>query len=140
MEDDKLESLFANFEPDLPSDVGFMNKLQQNITTVDTIIQEVADIRSRNKKALIIGLFIGFLVGFLFSLLLPYLNTTVSNWQLTLPNESLLKIFTNNFTVIAWIVIGTTSVLASINSYEVSLSLLNSKNHLNEKSCLRSRR
>ena len=133
MEDDKLESLFANFEPDLPSDVGFMNKLQQNITTVDTIIQEVADIRSRNKKALIIGLFIGFLVGFLFSLLLPYLNATVSNWQLTLPNESLLKIFTNNFTVIAWIVIGTTSVLASINSYEVSLSLLNSKNHLNEK-------
>lgn len=124
MEDDKLEYLFTNFAPELPSDIEFMNKLCQNLATVDIIRQQAADSRSRNTKAVVIGLVIGFIVGFLFSLLLPYLSHTVSNWQLTLPSESLLKTFANNFYPIAWIVIGTTSVLAALNSYEVSLSLL----------------
>lgn len=127
MEDDKIKSLFADFEPELTSDVQFMNNLQRSLTTVDIIRQHAAESRSRNKKAVVIGIVMGFIVGFLFSLLLPYLSDTVSNWQLTLPRESLLKTFANNFNPIAWIVIGTTSVLAALNTYEVSLSLLNPK-------------
>lgn len=124
MEDDILESLFAGFKPELSSDIEFMNKLKKNLTTIDLIRQNIAVTRLRNKQAVVIGLVVGFIVGFLFSMLLPYLKDIVSNWQSMLPNEPLLNIFVNNFSVIACIVIGTTSVLAALNTYEVSLFLM----------------
>lgn len=130
MEDDKLKSLFANFEPELSSDFRFMNKLQRNLNSVEMIKQHNAEVRARSKKAVAIAAVVGFIVGFMFSLSLPYLNYAVSNWQLTLPSESMLNTFANNFTTIAWLVIGGTSVIAALNSYEISLSLLKPKESL----------
>lgn len=127
MEDDKLKSLFSNFEPELSSDFLFMNKLQRNLNSVELIKQHTVEVRSRSRKAVAIAAIVGFMVGFLFSLSLPYLSEAVSNWQLTLPSESVMNVFANNFTIIAWIVIGGTSVFAALNSYELSLSLLKPK-------------
>ena len=127
MEDDKLKSLFSKFEPELSSDFLFMNKLQRNLNSVELIKQHTAEVRSRSRKAVAIAAIVGFIVGFLFSLSLPYLTDAVSNWQLTLPSESVMNVFANNFTIIAWLVIGGTSVFAALNSYEVSLSLLRPK-------------
>ena len=127
MEDDKLKSLFSNFEPELSSDFLFMNKLQRNLNSVELIKQHTVEVRSRSRKAVAIAAIVGFIVGFLFSLSLPDLSEAVSNWQLTLPSESVMNIFANNFTIIAWLVIGGTSVFAALNSYELSLSLLKPK-------------
>lgn len=127
MEDDKFKFLFSDFEPELSSDSQFMNKLQQNLNSVEIIKQHTAEVRARCKKAVVIAAFVGFIVGFLFSLSLPYLSEVVSNWQLTLPSESVMSTLANNFTTIAWLVIGGTSVLAALNSYEISLSLLKPK-------------
>lgn len=127
MEDDKLKSLFSNFEPELSSDFLFMNKLKRNLNSVELIKQHTVEVRSRSRKAVAIAAIVGFIVGFLFSLSLPYLSEAVSNWQLTLPSESVMNIFANNFTIIAWLVIGGTSVFAALNSYELSLSLLKPK-------------
>ena len=127
MEDDKLKSLFSNFEPELSSDFLFMNNLQRNLNSVELIKQHTVEVRSRSRKAVAIAAIVGFIVGFLFSLSLPYLSEAVSNWQLTLPSESVMNVFANNFTIIAWLVIGGTSVFAALNSYELSLSLLKPK-------------
>ena len=127
MEDDKLKSLFSNFEPELSSDFQFINKLQQNLDSVEIIKQHTAEVRSRTKKAVGIAVIVGFIVGFLFSLSLPYVIDAVANWQLTLPSESILNAFATNFTIIAWLVIGGTSVFAAINTYEISISLLKPK-------------
>lgn len=127
MEDDKLKSLFSNFEPELSSDFLFMNKLKRNLNSVELIKQHTVEVRSRSRKAVAIAAIVGFIVGFLFSLSLPYLSEAVSNWQLTLPSESVVNVFANNFTIIAWLVIGGTSVFAALNSYELSLSLLKPK-------------
>ena len=127
MEDDKLKSLFSNFEPELSSDFLFMNKLQRNLNSVELIKQHTVEVRSRSRKAVAIAAIVRFIVGFLFSLSLPYLSEAVSNWQLTLPSESVMNVFANNFTIIAWLVIGGTSVFAALNSYELSLSLLKPK-------------
>lgn len=127
MEDEKLKFLFSNFEPELSPDLKFMNKLQQNLYSVEIIKQHTAEVRSRSKKAVAIAAVVGFIVGFLFSLSLPYLCEAVSNWQMTLPSESVMNALANNFTTIAWLVIGCTSVLAALNSYEISLSLLKPK-------------
>ena len=127
MEDYKLKSLFSNFEPELASDFQLMNKLQGSLNSVEIIKQHTAEVRTRNKKAVVIAAVIGFVIGFLLSLSLPYLSNVVSNWQLTLPNESLLNAVANNFTIIAWLIVGGTSVVMALNTYEISLSMLKSK-------------
>lgn len=127
MEDYKLKSLFSNFEPELTSDFQFMNKLRGSLNSVEIIKQHTAEARARNKKAVVIAAVIGFIIGLILSLSLPYLSNAVSNWQLTLPNESVLNTFANNFTIIAWFIVGGTSVLMALNTYEISLSLLKPK-------------
>ena len=127
MEDDKLKTLFSNFEPEISSEFQFMSKLQKNLNSVELIKQHNAEVKSRNKKAVAIAAITGFIVGFLVSLCLPYLTDVVSNWQLTLPSKSILNTFADNFTIIAWIVTGAISVLATLNTYEFTLSLLKPK-------------
>lgn len=127
MEDDKLKFLFTNFEPELSSDFKFMNKLERNLNSVEIIKRHTAEVRSRNKKAVAIAAFAGFIVGFVFSLFLPYLSNAASDWQSTLPGGYIMNLFADSFTIIAWAVIAGTSVLAAINTYEVSLSLLKPK-------------
>ena len=127
MEDDKLKFLVTNFEPELSSDFKFMNKLERNLNSVEIIKRHTAEVRSRNKKAVAIAAFAGFIVGFVFSLFLPYLSNAVSDWQSTLPGGYIMNLFADSFTIIAWAVIAGTSVLAAINTYEVSLSLLKPK-------------
>ncbi len=124
MEDDKFKSLFSNFDPELSSDTQFMGRLESTLNSVEIIKQHIAESRSRNKTAVTIGVVVGFIVGFLFSLSLPYLNNAVSDWRLSLPDASVMKTFADNFTIIAWAVIGSTSVFAALNTYEITLSML----------------
>lgn len=124
MEDDKLKMLFSDFKPEMQSDIQFMNNLRRNLNAIESIKQQNADMRSRSRKAVAIAAFVGFIVGCLFSLSLPYLRAEVARWQFTLPAESVMNAVADNFTIIAWIVIGATSILAAINTYELSFSLL----------------
>lgn len=127
MEDDKLKKLFSDFEPELSSDLRFMDTLRRNLNSVEIIKRHTAEVRARNKAAVAVAAAVGFIVGFLFSLSLPILSAAVSDWQAELPGASMLYALADNFTVIAWLVIGGTSVLAAINTYEVSLTLLKPK-------------
>lgn len=129
MEDDKIKSLFADFNPEISSDLQFMSRLERNLNSVEIIKRHASEVRSRNKKAVAVAALVGFVVGFLFSLSLPYLSAAVSDWQLTLPQESSMNILANNFMLIAWIVIGGTSVFTALNAYEVSLFIQKRKEH-----------
>ena len=44
-------------------------------------------------------------------------------WQATLPSESVMQAFAGNFTIIAWIAVAGTTVLASVSTYEITQSL-----------------
>lgn len=119
--------MLTNFEPELSSDFQFMSKLERSLNSVEILKQHAAEVRSRNKKAVVLAAVLGFIVGMLFSLTLPYLSSAVAEWQLSLPGDSMLNALADNFTIIAWIAIGGTSVLTALNTYEVSLSLIKPK-------------
>lgn len=127
MEDDKFRSLFAGFDPELSTDFQFMHKLERSLNSVEMVKQRVSETRSRSRKAVAFAAVAGFIVGFLFSLALPYLSGIVADRQLALPAESVANAFAEHFTLIAWTVIGATSVFAALNTYELSLSLLKPK-------------
>lgn len=127
MEDDKLKSLFADFQPDLSSDRAFVERLERNLHSVEIVRQRSAELRARNRKAVVIAAFAGFVVGMLFTLTLPYLNALVAGWRLELPESALLGILANNFAMIAWTLVCGTVVFTALNAYELSLSLLKRK-------------
>ncbi len=122
MEEDKLKSLFAEFRPDLSSDRRFMDRLTRNMESVEIVKRRMAETRARNRRAVTVAAIVGFVVGFLFSLTLPYLSGVVAGWQLTLPQESVMNVVADWFAVMAWGVIGSTAVIAAINTYDMMTS------------------
>lgn len=122
MEDDKLRSLFADFQPELSSDRQFMSCLERNMESVEIVKRRMAEMRARNRRAIAVAAVVGFVVGFVFSLALPYLSGLVADWQLTLPEESVMSVAADYFAVIAWGVTGATAVIAAINTYDMITS------------------
>lgn len=122
MEEDKLKSLFAEFRPELSSDRQFMNRLTRNMESVEIVKRRMAEMRARNRRAIAVAAVVGFVVGFVFSLALPYLSGLVADWQLTLPEESVMSVAADYFAVIAWGVTGATAVIAAINTYDMMTS------------------
>lgn len=122
MEEDKLKSLFAEFRPELSSDRQFMSCLERNMESVEIVKRRMAEMRARNRRAIAVAAVVGFVVGFVFSLALPYLSGLVADWQLTLPEESVMSVAADYFAVIAWGVTGATAVIAAINTYDMMTS------------------
>ncbi|WP_368336402.1 hypothetical protein [Parabacteroides merdae] len=127
MEDDKLKSLFSDFNPTLFSDFQFMKALEEKMRSVEIVKEHTAQVTKRYKYAVAIAAIVGFAVGFLFSLTLPFLSEVVSTWQLSLSDASVLNKLADNFNLISWLLVGGTASFIAVNVYEVSISLLRTK-------------
>lgn len=127
MEDEKLKTLFADFDPEITSDARFMDNLQRNLNAVEIVRRHSAEVKVINKKAVVIAALAGLVVGFLLSRLLPCLGNVMTKWQLSAPEESILALLARNFQLIVWIIAGVCATLVSVNAYELSLSLLKPK-------------
>ena len=62
MEEDKLKSLFAEFQPELSSDSLFMNRLERNMESVEIVKRRVEEMRARNRRAIAVAAIVGFIV------------------------------------------------------------------------------
>ncbi|MDE6161841.1 MAG: hypothetical protein K2F77_09320 [Muribaculaceae bacterium] len=121
MEDDKIKDFFAGFNPDMPSDISFVSRLQQNLDAVEMVRQHNVALRRRNRVAVAVAAVVGFATGFLFSLALPYIGSVVAS--LAVPADSALRVLYDNYLAIAWLLIGGTSALIALNAYDLTLSL-----------------
>lgn len=133
MEDEQIKQLFENFQPQLPSDNEFFERLERNLKSVEIIKKHTEEATARRSKAAIIAACMGFIAGFLFSLALPHLATAVTNLQLSMPSSLFLSVLADRFMIIAWSAVGLTSALIAVNTYELSLSLLNPRSPGHEK-------
>ncbi len=123
MEDNDIKSLFAGFKPDMGPDFDFMARLEQRLDSVEFVKQQTAQVKARCRRAVVFAALAGFVAGFLCSLLLPYLQVAVANWQPTLPDNAFVHTLVGHFNVIAWLIIALTSIIAALNTYELSLAL-----------------
>lgn len=124
MDDDKLKDLFRVFEPELTSDLQFMNRLERNLDTVELVKRHNEVVRARSRKAVAVAALVGFLVGMLFSAALPYIGAAMQSVRESLPADSMMGIIAGNYLLVAWCVIGATSVLTALNAYDISFSLM----------------
>lgn len=127
MEEDKFKKLFADFEPELSSDAVFEERLERKLDNVEIIRRNNAVVLSNTKKAVAIAALVGFVVGILLAPAVPYLSGLVSEWLMTLPEETVLSVLAANFPTFAWLIVAAASVICAINTYDLSLSLLRPK-------------
>lgn len=127
MQDNELKDLFHNFEPKLPPDRDFMDRLQQKLDAVEFIRQHNAVLKRRQKKAVILAALAGFLVGCAFSLCLPYIGERISHLSLSLPDGTFWKTLADMYLPATWCVMAILSGLTVLKTYELSLAIMGGK-------------
>ena len=126
MEDDNIRSLFADFDPDLSSSFQFMDRVEREIDNKEIVHKHLTARRQRSRIAMAVAACVGFVVGFVLALYIPYFEALVLGVSLpAMPDFVIL--FVIDFDAIAmilWVCIGVIVIVASVGSYELTLSLL----------------
>ncbi|MCM1081785.1 MAG: hypothetical protein NC343_08555 [Muribaculum sp.] len=126
MEDDKIRTLFDNFEPELSSSFQFMNQLKKNMDAVEIVKQHNIALKKRNRLAVVIAAVSGFVMGVILTLLFPLIGDWVSTFNISIPRLQISAI-TIDFSFFAWIVMAGVSIIAALNAYEIALAKLTPK-------------
>jgi hypothetical protein len=129
MEDDKLKELFNNFQPEMPSSLQFMAKLQKNMERVEILKQHNLAIKRRNKLAVCIAAAIGFLTGVILTLLFPLIGSWVSTFSISLPRLQISSL-TIDYSFVGWIIMAVTCIITALNAYEIALVKLTPQDSL----------
>lgn len=124
MEDDKIKSLFQNFEPELSSDLNFMARLQRSMDAVELVKQRNAALQKRNKLAMLIAGAFGFVLGIISTLLFPVLAGLISG--IHLPELHIASI-TFDPSIIGGLTLAAICVILTLNVYELALAKLTPK-------------
>lgn len=123
--EDRIKSIFDDYDPELSSHIEFMKRLEHNLNAVELIHQENNKAIRRNRLAVVASAIVGFLTGFMFSLIMPYIVKTIAKILdcipfgaqhfCNFPINDLCQLF-------AWMIIGGTSVLAAVYTYNLTIN------------------
>lgn len=123
MDNDNLKELFGNFNPDLSSGSDFIARLQQRMDTIEMVRQYNAELRRRNRIAVMIAALAGFIMGVALTLLMPLIGDWIATFRLSVPGHA----FNIDLHYIAWVLLAAVSMFTALNTYEIALARLASK-------------
>lgn len=127
VEKDPVKNILSHFEPKLTSSADFLRRLNRNLEAIEAVKVELDLQRRRNRKAVVIAALSGFLTGCLCMMLLPYIKTAAATWLVAQSYTSLATTFINQFMIVAWAITGITSVIISLNTYDIAKSILGNR-------------
>lgn len=127
MDDDKLKNFFDNYTPALGSDRHFMNRLSRTLDAIEAVKAENTRLKALNRYAAIIGAIAGFAAGMLLAYVMPYLGQVIASMQPSLPSASIIAFASANFKAVAWVITAGISVVAALNAYSLSATLLRAR-------------
>lgn len=120
MDNDNLKELFGNFNPDLSSGSDFIARLQQRMDTIEMVRQYNAELRRRNRIAVMIAALAGFIMGVVLTLLMPLIGDWIATFRLSVPGHA----FNIDLHYIAWVLLAAVSMITALNTYEIALARL----------------
>lgn len=120
MDNDNLKELFGNFNPDLSSGSDFIARLQQRMDTIEMVRQYNAELRRRNRIAVMIAALAGFIMGVVLTLLMPLIGDWIATFRLSVPGHA----FNIDLHYIAWVLLAAVSMFTALNTYEIALARL----------------
>ena len=119
MDDDKIKQLFAAYNPELPSDTQFMERLQRKLQAVEFLKKKTAERRRLNHLAVIIATFVGFISGVSFTLCYPYLKGIITDIA---GMNTLLTAFAAGYSdTVIWALTAVVTATLSFTAYDVTL-------------------
>ncbi len=119
MEQDKIKSIFDNFQPRLAtSDENFMARLERNIRAVEVVKQQLEKNQKRNRLALCMASVTGFIFGILMTLCYPAITNLVKNLlHCNFSLSSIPEIYTDTVTLA---LLGLIGFLISYTVYDIT--------------------
>lgn len=125
--DKDIERLFDGYRPPLSDSSVFMERLSRNLDMIEEIRRQNASERVRGRAALAIAVVAGFIAGVLFSFMLPYIGAVANMICSNLPGDAAVMALENYAPVFGWLLVGATSVIISLNAYDLTLMLMKSR-------------
>lgn len=126
MEDEKLKELLGSFKPELSSDDLFMARLQGRMEAVEIVRRHSAEVRKRNRIAVVVAALSGFVMGVVMTLLFPLIGDWVSTVDISLPyiTEDSFQV---NIRMLVWALTAGVSGITAYNAYIITLSGLSAR-------------
>lgn len=125
MEDNKLKDLFAGFNPPMADDRNFMLQLERSLQAVEIAKNQCAEIKRRNRMAVIIASLVGFVCGVIFTLCYPYMLSMLHSVK-DLGAEAAWAI-SNYGNLLVWVVCSIATCLLTFVGYDISLFALSAR-------------
>lgn len=123
MEEDRLKELFGGFDPELTSDLRFMDKLQRNMEAVEVVRQHSAAVRRRGRVAVAVAAVAGFVMGVVMTLLMPLVSGLLAQVTVSLPAIGLPTVHMD-LRILGWMTAATLSGVTAFNAYTLTMSRL----------------
>lgn len=121
MDDDKLTSLFATFNPRLSSDDKFMERLERNLQTVELVKLQTEKMQRKNRLALIVAAVAGFIAGIISTLCYPYLDAWINSMASSgITAARLLCAYDN---ALLWAMLSVITALLTYSAYDITLTI-----------------
>lgn len=118
MEDDKIQKIFHDFDPELRSDFEFMNRLAHSIQAVEMVKEQTHELHRRNRIAVSVAAVAGFVVGFGFAVAMPWL---LKNFGVHVPSLGTpTNLLTGYSELILWFGTATIATATAINVYRLT--------------------
>lgn len=112
-DDDKLKSLFNEFNPTLgSSDSDFMARLRHSMEAVEIVRRQNTLLRRHNRRSLALAALCGFAVGIVLTLLMPYLRAIGPDIA---PDIALYNTFRTH--ILPWIMIAVATAGTALGAY-----------------------
>ena len=123
--DDKLQNIFAGFNPSMSSDADFMKRLNSNLDLVELIRMDIVKKQKNHKLAVITAACVGFFIGILLTALYPLYSPLIINALITgneIMQEQTFYVNSIIYSIIAFCIIA-----SSLVTFDITKSINMSK-------------
>lgn len=117
VQDNELKALFSNFDPTLSSHKRFIINLHRRLETIELLHREMASIRRKNRRAVVMAAIAGFVAGVASCLLMPSLASLMTALQI---HNTSLSVASPEFSVLLWLLPAGVTLLTSLGIYNLT--------------------
>lgn len=119
MNDDKIKDLFAAYNPQLPPDSYFMERLTHKMQAVELLKDKTAELRHRNRIAVRVAMLTGVAVGIVLTICFPYILGILENIT-KIAGTSIANFAADYIDIGAWIIIAVLTGTMSYTTYDLT--------------------
>ena len=123
MDDDKLKTLFTEYNPKMKSDDLFMEQLERKLIANESVKKSVSESRKRNRLAVLAAAITGFVSGVVLTLCYPYISNITEELLAISPTLAMLR--PDYIHIMPFAIICPAIALLSYSAYDITFSVAN---------------